>query len=194
MPFDGRLVSGVTVLVAVIESGSFVRAAEALGITTSGVSRAVSRLEERIGARLLDRTTRSVALTDEGRRFYERVKPSLANIEDAAAIASGATNIVRGRLRVNIDPVVSQLVLPGRLGKFLELYPELALDCVTREQIGDLVGDGIDVAVRFGEPATSSLVIRKLAELRVITVAAPSYLRRHGQPEHPNDEGCDQHR
>lgn len=187
MPFDGRLLSGVTVLAAVIESDSFARAADALGITTSGVSRAVSRIEARIGVRLLDRTTRSVALTDEGRQFYERVKPSLANIEDAATIASGATNIVRGRLRVNIDPVVSQLILPGRLGRFLELYPELALDCVTREQIGDLVGDGIDVAVRFGEPPTSSLIIRKLAELQVITVAAPSYLKRHRRPEHPND-------
>ncbi|SFV33692.1 LysR family transcriptional regulator [Hyphomicrobium facile] len=187
MAFDGRLLSGVTVLSAVIEGGSFVRAADSLGITTSGVSRAISRLEERLGARLLDRTTRSVSLTDEGRRFYERVKPSLADIEDAATIASGAANVVRGRLRVNIDPVVSQLILPGRLGKFLELYPELSLDCVTREQVGDLVGDGIDVAVRFGEPPTSSLIIRKLAELQVVTVAAPSYLKRRGRPEHPND-------
>jgi DNA-binding transcriptional LysR family regulator len=187
MPFDGRLLSGVTVFAAVVDSGSFARAADALGITTSGVSRAVSRLEARIGARLLDRTTRSVALTDEGRRFYEKVKPSLAGIEDAAITASGAANIVRGRLRVNIDPVVSQLILPGRLGKFLELYPELELDCVTREQIGDLVGDGIDVAVRFGEPPTSSLIIRKLAELQVITVAAPGYLKRHGRPKDPGD-------
>lgn len=187
MTFDGRLLSGVTVLSAVIESGSFVRAADALGITTSGVSRAVSRLEERIGVRLLDRTTRSVALTDEGRRFYERVKPSLTDIEDAALIASGAANSVRGRLRVNIDPVVSQLIVPGRLGSFLELYPDLTLDCVTRDQIGDLVSDGIDVAVRFGEPAPSSLIVRKLAELRIITVAAPSYLKRRGHPKHPKD-------
>ena len=99
MPFDGRLLSGVTVLAAVVDAGSFARAANAIGITTSGVSRAVARLETRVGARLLDRTTRSVALTDEGRRFYETVKPSLAKIEDAAIAASGAKNIVRGRLR-----------------------------------------------------------------------------------------------
>src|SRR5712675_175965 len=117
MPFDGRLLSGVTVLAAVVESGSFARAADAIGITTSGVSRAV--------ARLLDRTTRSIALTDEGRRFYEKVKPSLATIEDAASAASGATNLVRGRLKVDIDPVVSSLILPGRLGQFLGQYPEL---------------------------------------------------------------------
>lgn len=187
MAFDGRLLSGVSVLAAVIEGGSFARAADALGLTTSGVSRAVSRLEGRIGTRLLDRTTRSVALTDEGRRFYERVKPSLANIEDAAALASGSASVVRGRLRVNIDPIVSQLILPGRLGGFLELYPDLSLDCVTREQIGDLVGDGIDVAVRFGNLSASSLIVRKLADLQVITVAAPSYLKRRGRPGHPND-------
>lgn len=187
MSFDGRLLSGVSVLAAVVEGGSFARAANALGITTSGVSRAVSRLETRIGTRLLDRTTRSISLTDEGRQFYEQVKPSLANIEDAATIASGAANIVRGRLRVNIDPVVSHLILPGRLGKFLDLYPELSLDCVTREQIGDLVADGIDVAVRFGDLPDSSLIVRKLTDLQVITVAAPSYLKRHGRPQTPSD-------
>lgn len=187
MSFDGRLLSGVSALAAVVEGGSFARAADALGITTSGVSRAVSRLETRIGTRLLDRTTRSVALTDEGRQFYEQVKPSLANIEDAATMASGAANIVRGRLRVNIDPVVSHLILPGRLGKFLNLYPELSLDCVTREQIGDLVADGIDVAVRFGDLPDSSLIVRKLTDLQVITVAAPSYLKRHGRPQTPSN-------
>lgn len=187
MSFDGRLLSGVSALAAVVEGGSFARAADALGITTSGVSRAVSRLETRIGTRLLDRTTRSVALTDEGRQFYEQVKPSLANIEDAATMASGAANIVRGRLRVNIDPVVSHLILPGRLGKFLDLYPQLSLDCVTREQIGDLVADGIDVAVRFGDLPDSSLIVRKLTDLQVITVAAPSYLKRHGRPRTPSD-------
>jgi len=187
MAFDGRLLTGVSVLTAVIESGNFARAAEALGITTSGVSRAVARLEGRVGARLLDRTTRSVALTDEGRRFYERVKPSLLAIEEAAVTASGAANIVRGRLRVNIDPVVSRLMLAGRLGDFLDLHPEVSLDVITREQIGDLVGDGVDVAIRFGEPAMSSLIARKLVDMQMITVAAPSYLRRYGHPRHPNE-------
>jgi DNA-binding transcriptional LysR family regulator len=187
MPFDGRLLSGVTVLAAVVDAGSFARAADAIGMTTSGVSRAVARLEARVGARLLDRTTRSVALTDEGRRFYETVKPSLTTIEDAAIAVSGAKNIVRGRLRVDIDSVLSSLILPGRLGKFLEQYPELSLECITREQISDLIGDGIDLAVRFGEPPVSSLIIRKLGDLKVITVAAPGYLKRRGRPKHPND-------
>jgi DNA-binding transcriptional LysR family regulator len=184
---DGCLLTGVGVLTAIVESGSFARATDALGITTSGVSRAVSRLEARIGARLFDRTTRSVALTDEGRRFYERVRPSLDTIEEAATRASGAANIVRGRLRVNIDPIVSRLVLAGRFGAFLAVHPELCLEFITREKIGDLVGDGVDVAVRFGKPAPSSLVARKLADMQVITVASPLYLERRGCARHPDD-------
>src|ERR1700744_38481 len=98
MPFDGRILSGVSVLAAVVEGGSFFKAADLIGITDTGVSRAISRLETRLNARLLDRTTRSVTLPDEGRRFYEAVKPHLNAIEDAASIASGATSAVRGRL------------------------------------------------------------------------------------------------
>jgi DNA-binding transcriptional LysR family regulator len=93
MPYDGRLLSGVTVLMAVVEAGSIVRAAEALGLSASGVSRALSRLEARVGARLLNRTTRSLTLTDEGRRFYERVGPHLDSIEEAAIEASGSANV-----------------------------------------------------------------------------------------------------
>src|SRR5271169_1956242 len=104
MPFDGRILSGVGVLAAVVEGGSFVKAAELIGLSDSGVSRAISRLETRLGVRLLDRTTRTVVLTDEGRRFHDEVKPHLNAIEDAANIASGAISAVRGRLKVDIDP------------------------------------------------------------------------------------------
>jgi DNA-binding transcriptional LysR family regulator len=114
MTFDGRLLSGVSVLAAVVEGGSFVRAADALGLSASGVSRAVARLEMRIGIRLLDRTTRSLHLTDEGSRFYQQVAPMLEGIEDAATQASGSAAAVRGRLRVNVDPFFSRLVLAPR--------------------------------------------------------------------------------
>src|SRR6202042_1028877 len=152
MAFDGRILSGVGVLAAVVEGSSFVKAAELIGITDSGVSRAISRLETRLGVRLLDRTTRSVALTDEGRRFYEEVKPHLNAIEDAAVAASGAASGVRGRLRIDIDPFFLPLVLAGRLGGFCERYPELSIEFVTSEQIGDLVSERIDLATRFGQP------------------------------------------
>src|ERR1700679_1730086 len=111
MAFDARILSGVGVLAAVVDGGSFVKAAELIGLTDSGVSRAISRLESRLGARLLDRTTRSGTLTGEGRRFYEEGKPPLNAIEDAATIASGAISAVRGRLKIDIDPFFLPLVL-----------------------------------------------------------------------------------
>ena len=114
MAFDGRLLAGVSVLSAVIEGGNFVRAGLALGLSPSGVSRAIARLEGRVGIRLLDRTTRSVTLTDEGRRFYEEVSPLLAGIEEAATVASGSSVIARGRLRVDIDPFFARLMLAGK--------------------------------------------------------------------------------
>ncbi|TAV82294.1 LysR family transcriptional regulator [Rhizobium leguminosarum] len=185
--FDGRLLNGVSVLAAVIESGSFARAAELMGLSASGVSRAISRLEGRIGLRLLDRTTRSMRLTDDGARFYEQVAPLLSGIEEAAQTAVGARQAVRGRLRVNVDPYFSRLVLGPRLGAFLDRYPDIQIEIITRNEIGDLVADGMDVAVRFGEPAQRSLISRLLMQTRVITIAAPAYIDRHGRPSRPQD-------
>ncbi|ASW04787.1 MULTISPECIES: LysR family transcriptional regulator [unclassified Rhizobium] len=187
MSFDGRILSGVSVLAAVVEGGSFVKGAELIGITDSGVSRAIGRLEARLGVRLLDRTTRSVTLTDEGRRFYEEVKPHLNAIEDAAVVVSGSASAVRGRLKVDIDPFFLPLVLAGRLGGFCERYPDLSIEFVTREHVGDLVAEGIDLAIRFGQPRFASLVARKLIEAPILTVASPRYLERHGRPAHPRD-------
>ena len=193
MAFDSRLLSGIQVLVAAVEAGSFVRAAASLGITQSGVSRAIARLEHRVGVRLFDRTANAVALTDEGRNFYQRVKPLLAGVEDAATEAAGSATVVRGRLRVNVDPFFARLVLAPRLGKFLAAYPELSVEIVGRDRLGDLVADGFDAAVRFGEPEPSALVVRRLLETRVLTCAAPSYLARQGRPTHPRELGEGRH-
>jgi DNA-binding transcriptional LysR family regulator len=187
MSFDGRLVSGMGVLSAVVDSGSFVKAADALDMTQSGVSRAVARLEARLGIRLFDRTTRSVKLTDEGRRLYEEIAPLLAGLEEAATVASGSATAVRGRLRVNVDPYFSRLILAPALGSFMATYPAIELDLVTREQMGDLVADGVDLAVRFGEQPSSSLIGRQLLQTRVLTVASPAYLEKHGRPLHPSE-------
>jgi DNA-binding transcriptional LysR family regulator len=168
-------------------AGSFVRAAESLGITQSGVSRAVARLEQRIGIRLFDRTARAIALTDEGRGFYQQVKPLLTGIEDAATDAAGSAAAVRGRLRVNVDPFFARFVLAPRVGKFLEAHPELSLEIIGRDRLGDLVSDGFDAAVRFGEPEPSTLVARRLLDIRVLTCAAPAYLARRGRPAHPRE-------
>jgi DNA-binding transcriptional LysR family regulator len=187
MAFDGRVISNVGVLAAIAEGGSFARAAEALGLSRSGVSRAVSRLEARVGVRLLDRTTRAVALTDEGRRFYSEVAPLLTGIEDAVTVTSGSSVAVRGRLRVNVDAFFARLLFAPYLSEFLARYPELSLELVARDQLGDLVGEGFDIAVRFGVPPVSSLVSMKLLDTRTVTVASPAYLKKHGEPVTPSD-------
>jgi DNA-binding transcriptional LysR family regulator len=193
MSFDGRLASGMGVLSAVVDTGSFVKAADVLDMTQSGVSRAIARLETRLGIRLFDRTTRSVKLTDEGRRLYDEIAPLLAGLEEAASLASGSATAVRGRLRVNVDPYFSRLILAPALGDFMATYPELELDLVTREQLGDLVADGVDLAVRFGEQPSSSLIGRQLLKTRVLTVASPAYLKKHGRPQHPTDLESPEH-
>jgi DNA-binding transcriptional LysR family regulator len=187
MAFDGKLLSGVTVFLAVVEAGTIASAAEALGLSPSGVSRALARLEQRVGTRLLARTTRSLSLTDEGRRFYEQVGPHLAGIEEATIEAAGSASKIRGRLRVNIDPFFSRIVLSSHLAVFLARYPDLALELIMRDRAGDLVADGFDLALRFGEPPPGSLVARKLVETRVLTVASPSYIKAKGRPRHPKD-------
>lgn len=187
MAFDERVVNGMRVLAAIVDSGSFVRAGEALDMSQSGVSRAIAKLEERLNIRLFDRTTRKVSLTDEGRRFYAQVGPLLARLEEAVASAGEGAVKVRGRLRVNADPITARLLLGSRLGGFLKRHPELDLDLVVRDHIGDMVGDGFDLAIRLGQPQTSSLIARKLMDTRVLTVATPAYLRKHGTPKKPID-------
>jgi DNA-binding transcriptional LysR family regulator len=187
MPFDGRILNGIGVLGAVVETRSFARASKALGLTPSGVSRAIARLEERLGVRLLQRTARSVTLTDEGRRFYESVSPLMQGIEDAADEAAGATALAKGMLRVEVDSLVARVAIGPRIGWFLRAHPALDLDLVVRDHLGDLVGDGFDCAVRFGEPEPSTLVAKKLTDTRVVTCASRGYLEERGRPQHPLD-------
>ena len=187
MAFDERMLNGIGVLSAIIDSGSFAGAGEILDMTQSGVSRSVARLEARLGIRVFDRTTRSVTLTDEGRRFYEQIMPLLAGLEEAASSVAEGRAAVRGRLRVTVDPFFSRLVLGPQLGAFIERYPDLQLELITRHQLGDMIADGFDLAVRFGQPRSSTLVARKLFETRILTVAAPSYLKKHGRPLAPGD-------
>jgi len=184
---SAQLLEGVDVMAAIVDARSFNGAADALGLSPSGVSRAVARLEARLGVRLFARTTRSVRLTDEGRRFHEQVAPLLAALQEATNGARGGTATVRGRLRVNVDAFFSRLILGPALGGFLERHPDLEVELRTRDDLGDLVGDGFDLALRFGHPQASSLVARKLLDLRVFTVAAPAYLKRFGQPAHPQE-------
>lgn len=186
MSFDTRLLTGVGVFGAVMEAGNFVRAADVLGLTPSGVSRAVARLEQRVGIRLFDRNPREVTLTEEGARFHARIMPLLAGLEEAASEAAGSAAFVGGRLRVSIDPWFARMVLAPRIGEFLARYPALSLDLTTSNYREEMMS-GADVAVRFGPPDESSLIARKLLDVPVLTCAAPSYLDRHGIPATPHD-------
>lgn len=185
MAFDGRLLAGMSVLAAVVEGGSFTRAAEVLGLSASGVSRSVARLERRIGVRLLDRTTRSLSLTSEGARLYELAVPHLEGIEAAANLASGTAGSVRGTLRASVNPIFSRHVLAPRLPEFVARFPNLTTIIVQQPDAGDLVAEGMDVAIRFGPQPPSSLSTRLLLRTRVLTVAAPGYLERRGRPSNP---------
>lgn len=185
--FDRHSLDDLGVLSAVVNAGSFVRAGEALGLTQSAVSRAVARLEDRVGVRLFRRTARSISLTDEGLRFYESVAPHLAAIEDATIKAGDSSTKVRGRLRVNVDSGIAQFVLTPRLQPFLAQHPELSVEIAVRDRMGDLVGDGFDVSVRFGLPEPSALKARLLLRTRVVTCASPAYIKRFGMPRRPID-------
>jgi DNA-binding transcriptional LysR family regulator len=191
--FDERILSGIGIFAAIVDTGTFAAAGEQLGMSQPGVSRAIARLENRLKIRLFDRTTRVVSLTDDGRRFYEQAMPHVAALEEAATSATRGATTVRGRLRVNLDPIFSRLILGPQLEAFLDNNPELQLELITRDQLGDMIADGFDLAVRFGEPRTSSLVARKLLDTPVLTVAATSYLKRHGRPRTPQDLAGGQH-
>lgn len=189
-----KLSGSVSVFAAVVDAGTFAAASEAIGMTPPGVSRAIARLEKRLNIRLFNRTTRSVSLTEEGRRFYEQVMPHLAGLEEAAAAAAGGASAVRGKLRINLDPVVYRTILGRQLDAFMDTHPDLEIEFIARDSLGDLVMDGFDLAVRFGEPRASSLIARKLLDTGIVTVAAPSYVARWGRPAKPEDLESRSHR
>ncbi|OZI18345.1 LysR family transcriptional regulator [Bordetella genomosp. 9] len=182
-----NVASGIGVFAAIVDGGSFAAAADMIGMSPPGVSRAIARLEKRLGIRLFNRTTRSVSLTEEGRRFHEQVIPHLAGLEEAAITASGSASAVRGRLRVNVDAVCYRAILGPALDRFMDAYPELEIELIARDSLGDLVTEGFDLAVRFGKPRDSTLVARKVLDTAVVTVAAPAYIERWGRPARPQD-------
>ena len=163
-------------------------------MSQSGVSRAIARLEARLGVRLLERTTRTVTLSEEGRRLYEQIIPLVAGLEEATASVATSKDAVRGTLRVNMDPFIVQLILGPQLSRFLNRFPGLKLELIARDRLGDLVAEGFDLAIRFGEPRPSTLVARKLLDTRIVTVASPAYLKKAGRPIHPAQLNKGNHR
>ena len=177
----------IAVFVRVVDSGSFTAAAERLGISKSVVSKYVTRLEDRLGARLLNRTTRRLSLTEAGRVFYERSRKGLADIEDAQAEVSRLQGEPRGTLRLNAPMSFGILHVAPALPEFLNLHPDVTVDMNLDDRIVDMIEEGFDVSVRISELPDSSLVARRLGPCRHAIVAAPAYLERCGTPRTPEE-------
>ncbi len=177
----------IEALVAVVESGTFSAAGERLGLAKSVISRRVSQLEQRLGSRLLHRTTRRLSLTDAGRDLYQRAVQILADLDDAEQGVSSASTELRGTLKVAAPLSFGLAHLSTALTDFLERHPAIEVNLDLNDRNINLVEEGFDVAVRIGELQDSTLVARRLGTSRTVTCASRAYLDRHGEPLHPNE-------
>jgi DNA-binding transcriptional LysR family regulator len=173
--------------VAVLETGSFSKAAERLGTSSGQASKLVSRLEAELGVQLLKRTTRALSPTEIGRAYHERIKALLEDFEALDASVRSASGLAAGRIRLTVPLSFGTMHLTSAFVDFAKAYPDIHLDVSFSDRIVSLVDEGFDLAVRVGNPADSSLIARKLCDMRLVVAAAPSYLAAHGEPRHPTD-------
>jgi LysR family transcriptional regulator for bpeEF and oprC len=178
---------GMRVFARVAELGSFARAADSLELSRARVSELVAALERGLGARLLHRTTRALSLTDDGRAYYERCARILADVEEAEAMVASARASPRGRLRVDMPMALARQFLVPALPRLLERHPELQLEVRLENRAIDLVEEGVDCAISYGEPRDADLVVRRIGATHLVTCAAPAWLARHGTPRVPED-------
>lgn len=168
--------------VRVVESGTFVAAAEHLKMSTSSLSRLVADLEQHLGARLLNRTTRRLSLTEIGQSYYERCVTLLADLSEAEAIAGQAAAQPRGTVRITCSHGMAELRVAPAIATFVERHPAVKFDLVVSDRLVDLVEEGFDLAIRVGPVGSERLVARRLGEIRLLLAAAPAYLARRGTP------------
>ena len=175
------------VFVAVAVAGSFAKAGTRLRISPPAVTRAISSLEDRLGARLFNRTTRSLSLTEAGTRFLESARRLLTDLDVAEKSAAGETAVPHGHLTVTASVTFGRSALAPIVCAFLAAHPRITVSILLLDRIANLVEEGIDVAVRIGELPDSSLVARRVGEVRRVLVASPGYVAKRGQPEAPAD-------
>jgi len=173
--------------IQVVDRGGFTEAARELHLSPSAVSKLISRLEDRLGARLLQRTTRRVSLTAEGRVYADQVREILADIDAVEASVGGAEAEPRGPLRINVAHGFGMAQIVPLIPDFLARYPKVQVSLTFADHLVDLVGEGDDMGIRLGELHDDTLIARKLGEHRRIICAAPSYLDRYGTPQTPDD-------
>ncbi|HEX7967772.1 MAG TPA: LysR substrate-binding domain-containing protein [Stellaceae bacterium] len=179
-------VTSMTAFTTVVTAGSFAAAAQRLSMSPAMVTNHVRSLEEHLGARLLNRTTRKLSLTEAGKAYFDQAALILAQIEAADSSVAELHSKPRGILRLNAATILSHSMAP-LIGGFSAAYPEVTVDLTTTDRMVDLVEDGIDVAIRFNQAPDSSLIVRRLGQFSIILCAAPSYLETHGTPREPSD-------
>lgn len=173
----------IPLFVAVVEAGSFTGAASKLGMQKSSVSRSIARLEEDLGVRLLQRTTRHLAPTDAGQAFFDRVRGAVAGVDDARAAVQELGNEPRGTVRVTAPADAATLGVASAIATFVEKYPKIRVDLVLTSRTVDLVAEGFDLAIRAGKLSDSTLVARKVGTTELALFASPAYLSRRGTPK-----------
>lgn len=178
----------------VVETGSFTKAAETLHLSKTTVTQLVQQLEARLRVKLLNRTTRKVNVTPDGAAYYERVLRLLADMEDAETSLSGALASPRGRLRVDVPSPFASMILVPALPAFHARYPDIQLHLGVSDRVVDLIDENVDCVVRGGEITNLSLVARHAADLPLAVYAAPGYLAREGEPDHPSELELPHHR
>ncbi|HEY8210780.1 MAG TPA: LysR family transcriptional regulator, partial [Myxococcaceae bacterium] len=178
---------GMDVFLQVAREGSFSAAAKALGLTPSGVSRIIARLEAHLGVRLLQRTTRAVTLTEEGAAFLQRSERILDQVRDAEEAMRSVRQAARGRVRVDAAMVLSELTVGPALPRFLRSNPEIRVELSVRDQPVDLVRERIDLVLRMAGTAPPAAISRRLGSFRIVTAASPAYLAAHGTPSTPGE-------
>lgn len=172
---------------AVVDAGSFVKAADALAMSKAAVSRYVVDMETRLGVRLLHRTTRRLSLTDEGQIFYARSKELLAELAEAEAEITSRSEAASGLLRINAPFTFGVLHLAPLWAGFMAQHPQVKLEVTLSDRLVDLVEEGYDVAIRIASLENSTLVSKRLASTRMVLCASPQYLELHGTPVHPSE-------
>lgn len=175
------------VFVSVVETGSFVRAAERMHLSTSAASRHVADLEKSLGARLLQRSTRRLSLTESGGLYFERCRQILADLDEADALAGAGTTQPKGKLRISLPHSFGLRYVGPRIPDFCRRYPGMQLEVNFSDRIVDLVEDGIDVAIRISEKLQNTLIARPLAHIRMALCASPAYLAEMGTPGTPEE-------